>query len=204
MLMPCLAPATSVRLSGSDGRMPRVGKTLLQRVAEGDGEAVRECLDEFGGLVWSLARRFLSSRQDAEDAVQEIFVSIWQSAGRYDPNVGSEATFVAMIARRRLIDRLRKASIDEVELTPNVGEAPEGEVESINAGDDVDRVEEAMRQLSEEQQKVLRLALIRGLSHEKISTATGIPLGTVKTHVRRGLIKLRERLARDAASEVSG
>src|SRR5262252_1163156 len=81
--------------------------SLLARVGAGDASAVRECLQRFGGLVWSLARRFSSSPSDAEDAVQEIFVDLWRSAKKYDPRAASEATFVAMIARRRLIDRLR-------------------------------------------------------------------------------------------------
>jgi RNA polymerase sigma-70 factor (ECF subfamily) len=172
-----------------------VESTLLQRVAAGDSEAVRECLDDYGGLVWSLARRFLSNRQDAEDAVQEIFVSVWQSAGRFDPSVGSESTFIAMIARRRLIDRLRRSKLDEVEFDESVGAGePPATGRAIALGDDVRRAERAIDDLSADQQKVLRLSLVQGLSHEKIATATGLPLGTVKTHVRRGLIKLREKL----------
>lgn len=193
--MSCLAMRTPVRFRGSHGSERRVDESILARVAAGDGDAVRECLDEFGGLVWSLARRFLSNRQDAEDAVQEIFISIWHSAARYDPSMGSEATFVAMIARRRLIDRLRKPSLAEVELRDGRAEAPEhGAGAALAVGDDVRRAETAISELGADQQRVLRLALIEGLSHEKIATATGLPLGTVKTHVRRGLIKLRERL----------
>jgi RNA polymerase sigma-70 factor (ECF subfamily) len=181
-----------------------VEQTVLQRVAAGDGEAVRECLDEYGGLVWSLARRFLSNRQDAEDAVQDIFVSVWQSAGRYDPSVGSESTFIAMIARRRLIDRLRRSKLDEVEFDEAAGEGERPTTgHAIAMGDDVRRAEEAIGHLSQDQQKVLRLSLIQGLSHEKIATATGLPLGTVKTHVRRGLIKLRERLQTEAEESAS-
>src|SRR5436190_14026687 len=78
---------------------------LLGRVAAGDEAAVRECLARYGGLVWSIARRFEPS--DAEDAVQEIFLDLWKSAARFDRAVASETAFVAMIARRRLIDRRR-------------------------------------------------------------------------------------------------
>ena len=76
---------------------------ILNRIAAGDPDAVQECLDQFGGLVWSLARRLTSSESDAEDAVQEIFVEIWRKAERYDPSIASESTFIAMLARRRLI-----------------------------------------------------------------------------------------------------
>src|SRR3954470_14464574 len=78
---------------------------LLGRVAAGDQQAVRECLARYGGLVWSIARRFEAA--DAEDAVQEIFLDLWKSAARFDRQIASEASFVAMIARRRLIDRKR-------------------------------------------------------------------------------------------------
>ena len=85
---------------------------VLHRVAAGDRAAVRECLARYGGLVWSLVRRSTSDAAEAEDAVQEIFVDVWQSASRFDPAVASEATFIAMIARRRLIDRARRRNRD--------------------------------------------------------------------------------------------
>lgn len=177
---------------------------ILQRVASGDPAAVRECLDRFGGLVWSLARRLTPTASEAEDAVQEIFIDVWKSSGRYDPSIASETAFVAMIARRRLIDRQRRAG-----RRPNEEQVPEGAASSVSApedrasiSDDVGRVSEAFDQLSDEQQRVLRLSIHQGLSHEKISRATGLPLGTVKTHARRGLIKLRELLA--ATPEAKG
>jgi len=177
---------------------------ILQRVASGEPAAVRECLDRFGGLVWSLARRLTPTASEAEDAVQEIFIDVWKSSGRYDPSIASETAFVAMIARRRLIDRQRRAG-----RRPNEEQVPEGAASSVSApddrasiSDDVGRVSEAFDQLSDEQQRVLRLSIHQGLSHEKISRATGLPLGTVKTHARRGLIKLRELLA--ATPEAKG
>ena len=83
--------------------------TLLQRIAKGDASAVQECMETYGNLVWSLARRYSESAADAEDATQEIFLDIWKSAGRFDPERGKETTFIATIARRRLIDRVRAA-----------------------------------------------------------------------------------------------
>ena len=85
-----------------------MSQTILERVASGDASAVDECLSQYGGLVWSLARRFHAGHADAEDAVQEIFIEIWRNAGRFDARVAAESTFITMIARRRLIDRYRK------------------------------------------------------------------------------------------------
>ena len=87
-----------------------VAQTILQRIASGDSLAVQECLDTYGGLIWSLARRMLPDVNEAEDAVQEIFIEIWKTAERFDESKSSETTYVAMIARRRLIDRLRKSN----------------------------------------------------------------------------------------------
>ena len=88
----------------------QVKESILQRIAIGERSAVDECLDRYGSLVWSLAKRWLGNVPDAEDATQEIFVELWQQANKFDPSAAAEATFVAMIARRRLIDRMRKES----------------------------------------------------------------------------------------------
>ena len=93
--------------SGERGAVPL---TILQRVARADAAAVDECLNAYGGLVWSLARRLCRKHEDAEDAVQEIFVEIWRKAEKFDPDVASESTYITMIARRRLIDRFRRRS----------------------------------------------------------------------------------------------
>jgi RNA polymerase sigma-70 factor, ECF subfamily len=168
--------------------------SILQRVASGNPDAMRACIDQFGGLVWSLARRL--ARADAEDAMQEIFLDLWKSAARFDPSVASEATFVAMIARRRLIDRMRRPENRTKPLA-----LPEGEIEALRSrdpgpdvSDEAARARRALETLTPDQQRVLRLAVDRGLSHEEIARATDLPPGTVKTHIRRGLIRVRELL----------
>ncbi|MEO1129855.1 MAG: sigma-70 family RNA polymerase sigma factor [Planctomycetota bacterium] len=182
-------------------------ENLLPRVARGDEGAVRECLSRYGGLVWSLARRLATTEADAEDAVQEIFLDVWKSAERFDASVASEVTFIAMIARRRLIDRRRKEG-----RRPDMATLPDGiDADPIEVGastetnEDVKRAQRAMGQLSTEQQRVLQLSIFHGLSHERISRATDLPLGTVKTHARRGLIRLREIIeAEERASNQNG
>ena len=156
-----------------------------------------------------MARRWNRSQADAEDAVQDVFVSLWKNAGRYDPSVAKEATFVAMIARRRLIDRMRKTGRRPSEASLEAGGGavePQAEPQapSMAVGEDAARAERALRELSESQQKVLRLSIMHGLSHDKIAAATGMPLGSVKTHIRRGLIRMREILGGEVAGSAGG
>ncbi len=178
-------------------RDPRVSDepSILARVAAGDPSAPNECIARFSGLVWSLARRLCSSPSDAEDAVQEIFIDLWKSAARFDASIASETTFVAMIARRRLIDRgRRKMRRPEVPQIAETVEDRRDRVDGTELSEQQRLAQRAFEQLRPEQQQVLQLAIHHGCSHEQIATATGMPLGTVKTHARRGLIKIRQLL----------
>jgi RNA polymerase sigma-70 factor (ECF subfamily) len=173
-----------------------VAQGVLQKIAAGDKAAVDECLKTYGGLVWSLARRMLRNSDDAEDAVQEIFLDVWKNAGKYDESQASETTFIAMIARRRLIDRIRFASrrisadgLDDVLAEP-MDRADRKMQTTLEANDAV----KALNALRPEQRQVLQLSIVQGLSHQEIADRIGIPLGTVKTHARRGILQAREFL----------
>lgn len=179
---------------------------LLGRVAAGDNKAVSEVLDRYGSLVWSLARRFTSNASEAEDAVQEIFIDVWKSAGRYDESIAKEWTFVAMVARRRLIDRRRKRDREpDIQGLPELLESSgDSGLEAVEMQDDVERAQQAMAKLRPEQAKVLQMSVIDGLTHQQISSKTSMPLGTVKTHARRGLLKVREILDKRGAGSAEG
>ncbi len=153
---------------------------------------MRSCIDRYDRLVWSLARKLSEGHADAEDAVQEAFVAIWESAHRFDPARGSEALFVAMIARRRLVDRLR-ARGRRGRTEPLDETIPSDEPPAERAAEAA-LVYRAVRTLKPDQQRVLALATREGLTHEEIAEQTGMPLGTVKAHARRALIRLREVL----------
>ena len=176
---------------------PVISEYLLHRVSRGDSEAVKECIARFGGLIWTLARRVGLPESESEDAVHEIFTELWRHGGKYDPTIASETAFVATIARRRLIDRRRKIGRQPIkqqlleETSPGESNASSDRAFVV---EEAGRAERALEQLSNEQQRVLRLSVYEGLSHELIARSTGLPLGTVKTHARRGLIKLREML----------
>jgi RNA polymerase sigma-70 factor (ECF subfamily) len=174
--------------------------SVLQRIAGGDSSAVRECIEQYGALVWSLARRLSRSPSDAEDATQEIFLDIWRSAARFDASQGSDKVFIAMIARRRLIDRLRKVSaeppMDPVEALDTVVWADPGT--SSETSVEAEQAARALAELRPEQRQVLELGLLHGLSQSEIATRLQMPLGTVKSFMRRGLIKVREYMNLDA------
>lgn len=181
-----------------------MAEAILQRIASGDKTAVQECLNTFGGLVWSLARRMCPNTDDAEDAVQEIFIDIWKNAQRYDAAQASETTFVAMIARRRLIDRLRKT-----QRQPNVDSFEDILIEPSESADkhiqlsvEAKEAAEAMKDLRPEQRQILHLSIIQGFSHQEIADALEMPLGTVKTHARRGLIQIREILGLESTGKL--
>jgi len=174
-------------------------ESVLARVARGDSKAVRDCIDEFGGLVWAIARRMTRSRADAEDAVQEIFVDVWKSAGRFDPAQGSEKVFITTIARRRLIDRIRRARMihlmDGEEALDDVRWAEPGNEGEIRV--EAERAAAVVARLRPAQRKVLSMGLLEGMTHSEIASATGMPLGTVKTQMRRGLIQVRQWMKLD-------
>jgi len=182
-----------------------VSQAILKRIANGDASAVEDCLDKYGGLVWSIARKMLRNTEEAEDAVQEIFVDVWKNAGRFDEEKASETTFIAMIARRRIIDRIRHStrristdSLDDVLLEPFTRAD-----QTLQTSMEAEQAAEAMRTLRPEQQQVLRLSIVQGMSHQEISEATGMPLGTVKTHARRGLLHVRSAMGLDRESSLS-
>jgi RNA polymerase sigma-70 factor, ECF subfamily len=169
---------------------------LLPLIASGDETAVRECVARYGALVWSLARRWSAESGDAEDAVQEIFIDLWRTAARYDAARITEAGWVAMIARRRLIDRSRKR-----ERLPALESIPEGFDVASETERDLDRewraeqAREILRELPPAQRRMLELSLVHGRTHDEIARETETPLGTVKSHIRRGLQRARDLLA---------
>jgi|694.fasta_scaffold05827_9 RNA polymerase sigma factor (sigma-70 family) len=176
---------------------------ILAKVAAGLPEAMEECLGTYGGMVWSLALRMTAGREDAEEAVQEIFIDVWKHAGRFDPAVASETTFIAMIARRRLIDRRRRQTVrPRFQRLEDHGEmAQPAAACAVEVRDEFRHVSRLLESLRPEERLVLRLALGEGCSQAVIAERTGLPMGTVKSHARRGLIRLRDLVRRAAADD---
>lgn len=176
---------------------------ILAAVAAGGREAMEACIREYGGLVWSLALKMSPGREEAEEGVQEVFIDVWRHASRFDPAVSSEATFVAMIARRRLIDRhrRRRSRPSFASLADSCQPAAAAAGDVVELAEEADRVRRLLDRLRPEERRVLELATGEGLSQSAIAERTGMPVGTVKSLARRGLIRLRQ-LAH-ASSETS-
>lgn len=173
---------------------------VLPRVAAGETDAMDECLKRYGGLVWTLANRMVR-HGDVEDAIQEVFVEIWRVAERFDDSKGKESTFVAMIARRRLIDRQRSSArqIETLSLQePTPAQAQEDGLESM---DEAQRVRTMLGKLRSDERRVIELAIDFGMSQSEIAEATGMRIGTVKTNARRGMLRLRELMTKSTVGD---
>ncbi|MFT5735199.1 MAG: RNA polymerase sigma factor (sigma-70 family) [Planctomycetota bacterium] len=189
----------SVYRSGSHTMSTRSAAppTLLIRVAAGEPGAVKEVLSRYSALVWSLASGLSKDPHEVEDVVQDIFVDVWRSSKRYDPSVASEATFIATIARRRVIDRRRRAGrrVDPEPLEESLAPGAEDEnLRHVDITDEAMQAKAVLAELTGDRRRVLELSVVTGLTHREIAADTGIPLGTVKSHIRRGLAEVSERL----------
>jgi len=170
---------------------------ILSNIAAGDQTAVGLCVEKYSGLLWSIVRRYIHSQAEAEEMIQEIYTHIWQQASKYDPDKGNESVFLATIARRRCIDKLRADSArPRTQSIDSVMTDVEGI--SVKSGQEIqtdsDMVLKEMQQLDEEARRFILLNVMYGYSHGEISSMTSTPLGTVKTHIRRGLNTLKQAL----------
>ena len=180
-----------------DAPAPTAADPLLPAVARGEAGAVEACIGRYAGAVWWLADRYLPTRVDAEDGVQDVFLDLWRSAGRFDPAAGTEKTFVLTVARRRLIDRRRRLAARpdfRCPVPPDRRDPAAGPPAAAECADESARARGELRNLPPDQRRVIELAVDGGLSQTEIAASTGLPLGTVKSHARRGLRRLRDRL----------
>ena len=170
---------------------------LLPRIAEGDPAAVGECLERYGRMIWSMARRTLANPTDAEDAVQDVFIKLWKNADRFDPQVAPERTFITMLTRRCLIDHQRKRSRspNPEPLTDQASVTDELPIDDLEAREETDRMIESRPLIGEDHRRILELKLRKDWSYRKIAEFFNLPIGTVKSQARRGMIRIRELLA---------
>lgn len=176
-------------------------KCLDERFRTGDNEALRAAYDGYGPVVRHIATSALAGAADADDVLQTVFVSAWQARESFDPQRGSLLNWLTGITRRKVIDHLRERSRHHRAIEAARQHLPVTDPGEVgHAGDDgsdrtVDRltVAEELSRLPAEQRRVLTLAFFDDLTHHQIAAVTNMPLGTVKSHLRRGLAGLRQR-----------
>ncbi|GGK24446.1 RNA polymerase sigma factor [Pilimelia terevasa] len=181
------------------------GDGVSERFRSGDEDALRLLYERYGAAVLHLAYSALGNRHDAEDIVQATFVAAWQSRERYDPQLGSLLSWLLGIARRKAVDLVRVRSrqdrvADTLRQVETGGEDREAAADTV-----VDRlvVADELSVLEPAQRRVLELSFYGDLTQVQIAAQTGMPLGTVKSHLRRGLARLRSRWEVDRAASGS-
>jgi RNA polymerase sigma-70 factor, ECF subfamily len=164
---------------------------LLERVQRGDENAMASLFDRYSGIVYSVSLRVLRDAAAAEDVLQEIFMQIWRNPNSFVATRGSLGGWLAVVARNRSIDTLRRRrpmeQVDDMPIASPCNLADEAERNAL-----IERARAVMMELPAEQKKTLEMAFFDGLTHSEIAEITGDPLGTVKTRIRAGLITLRK------------
>jgi len=175
---------------------------LMQRIAAGSDGAVEDLYDRFGSLVYRLAYQAMPTRAEAEDAVQEVFVRLWKTADRFDPKRAALVTWVMLISRRHLVDRLRRTrsriratTLDD---SPQRGVAA-GEGERIERDERYEALMRRVNTLPELQKTVIVRAYLGGQTLRQIGEELDKPLGTIKSALSRALLRLRERSGEELA-----
>lgn len=181
-------------MSGSQAADHQDDAALIARLRAGDHSAMAGLYDRYSGVVYGVALRVLANTTAAEDVVQEIFLQLWRNPQAFDAKRGRLAPWLAVIARNRAIDHLRKRpmedDIDELPISTGV------DLESDSAQKlAIEKVRTVLAQLPPDQRKALEMAYFEGMTHTEIAGKTGDPLGTVKTRIRTGLLALRKAFA---------
>jgi len=175
---------------------------MIARIGRRDQGAFSALYDRLSGPLYSLAMKMLGDPAEAQDALQEVFLQIWSRAGTYDPEQSSVFSWTVLLTRSRVIDRLRargrrsRVVVASTEDAPTAADAStvESAADTAEKNDEAARVRYVLTNLPSEQRETIELAFFEHLSHHEIAARLGQPLGTVKARIRRGLLKLRQRL----------
>ena len=172
---------------------------LLRRIGGGDQQAFAQFYDLYSSLLFSFAVKILNDPKESEDVLQEVFVQIWEKAGTFDPALGKPSSWAITLVRNRAIDRIRASQrrsrlVEEAATTaPAEVEAPTAN-ESVHGREKAAVVRSAIAGLPAEQRSAIELAFFSGLTQIEISDSLREPLGTIKARIRRGMLKLRDKL----------
>jgi len=179
------------------------GNELMKKIKAKDQKALAELYDLYGHLLYGLIFSILKKRTEAEDLLQEVFVNVWEKATSFDPERGNAYQWLVTLTRNKAIDRIRsknyksqKKEETDIELPdiPLTGDQ-RSPLESTILKERAEKVKKALLEIPEKQRQVIQIAYFRGLSQSEIAKHLDIPLGTVKTRTRQGMLKLKELLS---------
>ncbi len=180
-------------------------RVMLAAVATGDQKAFSQLYDRLSGPLYSLALRMLGDAAEAQDALQDVFLQIWRRSAAYDSAQSSVFTWAVLITRSRVIDRLRargrrlRVLVDpgdeDTEAAASDASAGQTAADNANRNDEAARVRSILNELQPDQRQAIELAFFSDLTHHEIAERLNQPLGTIKARIRRGLLRLRERIA---------
>jgi RNA polymerase sigma-70 factor (ECF subfamily) len=168
---------------------------LVSAIRSGDEAAMAELYDRYSGVVYSVALRVLGDTGAAEDVLQEVFLQLWRNPGTFDANRGSLPGWLAVIARNKAIDSLRKRRPED-EISDVVVSVEPDLVRGVEWNRTLDKVRGALGNMPAPQRSALEMSFFEGLTHTEIAEKTGEPLGTIKTRIRAGLLALRKACKR--------
>jgi len=185
-------------IPGSEGA--HVDVILIERILSRDASAVGDLYDRHSRMLYGVILRILRNRSEAEEVLQEVFVTVWNRAETYDGAVGSAAAWLARIARNRAIDRLRAntARVRAVESVPFERQSSQNPETSASLGEQQRAVARALDAIPREQRDLIEEAYYLGLTQSELAERHKLPLGTVKTRIRTGLLTLRQQLSQAA------
>ena len=199
MMMGLLAAVAGFRSESAETQAE--DRDCLRRLAAGESDAAGRLYDRHARAIYSLVLRIVADEGDAEDVVQEVFAQAWRQAARYDPSRGAVGAWLLMMARTRAIDRVRarrarpaQQTIEDVSALGLASADPDAASELIGA-EQTRQVLRALGELPLLQRLAIELAYYEGLTQREIAVRLEEPLGTVKTRIRLGLLKLRDALA---------
>lgn len=183
--------------------VPDTLRELLARIVARDSEALGALFNETGGRLLALANAILRSREDAEEVVCDSFTQVWNDAHRFDPVRASVMGWLTVICRSRALDKRRQrrnpARVVDIASAQELEDPQPLPVDLLSLLEQGTRVRQALADLPPERREIIAMAFLEGLSHQEIAERTNLALGTVKSHVRRGLLQLREALETESA-----